>query len=93
MANSGSDYNRRNRERKRQREIREMVNELAKSYGQKLIAEMEEDTRELLKSMPHPKCPNWKEKSAYDYVFWMCEKGWHKKAKKFIEETLTPIEL
>ena len=88
MSNSGSDYNRRKRDRKRQREIREMVDEMAKSYGQDLLRDMDEETRETLASMPHPSCPDWKEKSALSYIEWMCEKGWHKKAKKKIEELL-----
>ena len=84
-----TEKNRAKRDRKRNREIALQVEEMAKSYGQDLLNDMDQETREQLQSLPHPKCPNWQEASAYSYIEWMCGKGWHKKAKAVIAELTT----
>ena len=85
-----TEKNRAKRERKRNREIAESVQEMALAYGRDFIRDMDEETREQLKSMPHPKRPDLDYLTAYSYIEWMCvEKGWHKKAKALVEELTT----
>ena len=75
------------RDRQRSNRIQREVQEMALDYGRNFIRDMDEETREELKSMPHPKRPDLDYLSAYSYIEWMCvEKGWHKKAKALVEE-------
>jgi len=70
---------------KRNREIAEYVDEMAKCYGAQFLASIPEENAEVLKSFDHPKLPD-SDLSLYDYISWMCGQGWHKKAKSLYSE-------
>ena len=73
--------------RQRRNRILRDVQEMALDYGRDFIRDMDEETREELKSLPHPKRPDLDYLNAYSYIEWLCvEKGWHKKAKALVEE-------
>ena len=70
---------------RKQREIDAYVMDLAQGYGNEFLKSLTPEAKTKLEGLPHPKIPQ-SELTAYDYISWMCGKGWHKKAKKVFEE-------
>ncbi len=75
---------------KRNRRIQRDVMEMAKSYGADYLNELTTEDKDFLSKATHPSIEDL---NGLDYVTWMCEHGYHKKAKAFAEQILTPVEL
>ncbi|MDB4616762.1 hypothetical protein OAE23_01520 [Synechococcus sp. AH-551-E11] len=70
---------------RKQRDIDKYVMDVAQGYGNEFLKSLTKEQELQLAGMPHPKIPQ-SDLTAYDYIKWMCGKGWHKKAKKVFEE-------
>ena len=70
---------------RKERDIQKYVMDLAEGYGNEFLKSLTTEQELQLAGMPHPKIPK-SDLTAYDYISWMCGKGWHKKAKKVFEE-------
>ena len=73
---------------RKQREIQRYVMDLAEGYGNEFLKSLTPEQELQLAGMPHPKIPQ-SDLTAYDYISWMCGKGWHKKAKSVFAELTT----
>ena len=73
---------------KRDRDIQKWVGEMAECYGEKFLKSISAVDEADLRAMPHPKIPK-SDLTAFDYISWMCGKGWHKKAKAVFAELTT----
>lgn len=72
---------------RKQRDIDKFVMDLAEGYGNEFLKSITTEEKEQLQAMPHPKIPR-SDLTAFDYISWMCGKGWHKKAKAVFSELI-----